>query len=186
MVEGCFQDILSAEKQVEESAEDERRAQQTQKEKQRMAGNQDSTTGASKTKGSNKQTSNKSGTRKRKRGNRKVKSTESGPNTEVSKKPSWKSKKPKFSQEEQEQHKAMNLCFSCGKGGHQSKDCPTKVNDSKGKKDTTAVVKVIRTDGSNDLLNYGAIPDSTYDSSNRRILHPCHASTTSNEFKNSP
>ena len=74
-------------KQVEESAEDERRAQQTQKEKQRIAGNQETVTGAGKTKGSTKQMSNKGGIRKRKRGNRKAKNTESGSNAEVSKKP---------------------------------------------------------------------------------------------------
>ena len=45
-MEGCFQDILSAGKQVEESAEDERRAQQTQKEKQKLAGHQETATGA--------------------------------------------------------------------------------------------------------------------------------------------
>ena len=42
--EGCFQDILSVGKQVEESAEDERRAQQAQKEKHRMSGNLDTGT----------------------------------------------------------------------------------------------------------------------------------------------
>ena len=118
MVEEYFQDILLARKQVEESAEDKRRAQQTQKEKQRMVGNQDSVTGAGKAKGSTKQSTNKSGIQKRKRGNRKAKNTESGSNADVFKKSSWKSKKLKFSQEEQEQHKAKNLCFSCGKGGH--------------------------------------------------------------------
>ena len=57
-----------------------------------MAGNQDSMTGASKAKGSTKQSTNKSRIRKRKCENRKTRNTESGSNADVSTKSSQKSK----------------------------------------------------------------------------------------------
>ena len=74
-----------------------------------------------------------------------------------------------MSKAEQDKLKAEKKCFNCKKVGHMANDCPEKVGAPKAD-GGSAVVKVIRADGGDDLMNYVAIPDSPqYSSIHTRI-----------------
>ena len=161
-VEACFQDLLLAGKQVEESPEDEKRAQQMQQERQRT-GNSSSGAGKTKRKPA-QQTTTGAGVQKRKRGPRKPKNTDAVSETATTTKPAGKAKGKRLSKAEQDKLKVEKKCFNCKKVVHMANDCPEKAGAPKAD-GGSAVVKVIRADGGDDLMNYGAIPDSPQHSS---------------------
>ena len=161
-VEACFQDLLLAGKQVEESAEDEKHAQQMQRERRRT-GNLGSDAGKKKHEPA-KQLTTGAGVQKRKRGPRKPKNTYAVSETATTTKPAGKAKGKQLSKAEQDKLKAEKKCFNCKEVGHMANDCPEQPGASKADVGS-AVGKVIHADGGDDLMNYGAIPDSPQHSS---------------------
>ena len=74
-----------------------------------------------------------------------------------------------MSKAEQDKLKAEKKCLNCKKVGRMANDCPKKAGAPKAD-GGSAVVKMIRADEGDDLINYGAIPDSPqYSSIHTRI-----------------
>ena len=162
-MEACFQDILLAGKQVEESAEDEKRAQQMQQERQRT-GNSGSGAGNKKKCQPAQHTTTGVGVQKRKRGPRKPKNTNAVSQTATTSKPAGKAKGRRLSKVEQDKLQAEKKCFNCKKVGHMANNCPKKAGAPMAD-GGSAVVKMIRTNRGDDLMNYRAVPHSPQHSS---------------------
>ena len=142
-MEACFQDILLAGKQVEESAEDEKRAHQMQQKRQRT-GNSCSGAGKKKRQPA-QQTTTGTGVQKRKRGPRKSKNTNAVSETATTTKPAGKAKGKRLSKAEQDKLKAEKKCFHYKKVVHMANDRPKKAGAPKAN-DGSAVVKMICAD----------------------------------------
>ena len=128
-----------------------------QQERQRT-GNSGSGAGKKKRQPAQKATTG-AGVQKRKRGPRKSKNTDAVSETATTTKAAGKAKGKRLSKAEQDKLKTEKKCFNCKKVGHMANDCLKKAGAPKAD-GGSAVVKMIRTAGGDDLMNYGAIADS--------------------------
>ena len=93
-----------------------------------------------------------------------TKNTDAVCETATTLKPAGEAKGKRLSKAEQDKLQVEKKCFNCKKDGYMANDCPEKAGAPKAD-GGSAVVKMIRADGGDDLMNYGAIPDSPQHSS---------------------